>query len=460
MDGYLMAKKELLLSSAFILRGSRSYSIYVAQQRAIPHITDGLKVGQRIALWLLRNKQEKVKTVGLGGAMASEKLYVHGDVSATNAIGLLAAPYKNNVPLIEGIGAFGSRTKPVDGIGSPRYTDVKRSVAAQAFLYNDLDLVPLMDNYDGSNKQPVHFLPLVPTVLLNGVVGVAVGFSTDILPRPLDGLINATIGSLKNQKIKPIAPFYKNYDVDIKPLSSNQWEITGRVTIKDTSTMLVTELPPGMAVTAFKKRLIAMEDNDDIVNFLDGSSDKISIEIQMKRGALKGWTEQQAIAFLKLREKVTERLVVVDYDSSRIVQYDDAETLINDFAKWRLAWYERRYQKLHDDTSDELQYWKLLEVLFRNGFTKKLGTFVDRSEMEVNIRAIATKAKIQVMDHHVGKVVGLPTYRWTKDFEAEVGKKIAELSAELADFSDILAKPERRRDIYISELEALKKLKL
>lgn len=453
-----MAKKEV--STEYLLTGSREYSIYVAQQRAIPHVADGLKSGQRIALWLLRNKAEKIKTVGLGGAMASERLYVHGDVSANNAISLLAAPYKNNVPLIEGLGAFGSRTKPVDGIGAPRYTEVQRSKAAQAFLYNDLPLVPLMDNYDGSNKQPVHFLPLIPVVLLNGVVGVAVGFSTDILPRSLSDLISATQAALRGKKIKEPQPYYHNYDVTVSQLGPSQWEISGKVTIKDTSTMLVTELPPGLALEAFKKRLIQMEEKDQIVNFQDGSSDSISVEIQMKRGSIKGWTETKAIDFLKLKEKVSERIVVVDYDGNRIVQHDSAESLIKEFANWRLRWYEDRYKLLHSEASHELVYWQLLEALFAGGFTKKLGTFTDKSAMETEVVKIATTKKIMVDASHVDRVIGLPTYRWTKDFEAEVGRKIAELSTRIKEYNDILADPEKRRDIYFNELEELKKLKL
>lgn len=452
--------KTSVQSSDFILSTSREYSIYVAQQRAIPHVADGLKSGQRIALWLLRNKAEKIKTVGLGGAMASERLYVHGDVSANNAISLLAAPYKNNVPLIEGLGAFGSRTKPVDGIGAPRYTEVQRSKAAQAFLYNDLPLVPLTDNYDGSNKQPVHFLPLIPVVLLNGVVGVAVGFSTDILPRSLSDLISSTQAALKGKKIKEPQPYYHNYDVTVSQLGPSQWEISGKVTIKDTSTMLVTELPPGLALEAFKKRLIQMEEKDQIVNFQDGSSDSISVEIQMKRGSIKGWTEAKAIDFLKLKEKVSERIVVVDYDGNRIVQHDSAESLIKEFADWRLRWYEDRYKLLHHEASHELVYWQLLEALFAGGFTKKLGTFSDKSAMEAEVVKIAAAKKIQTDTSHVDRVIGLPTYRWTKDFEAEVGRKIAELSARIKEYDGILADPEKRRDIYFNELEELKKLKL
>src|ERR1700677_2470176 len=127
-------------TSTYIRDSSRSYSIYVCSNRAIPSVVDGLKHVQRIALWLMRDKADKVKTVALSGLCAFHKLYVHGDVSCNNAIGLLAAPYCNNVPLLSGHGAFGSRISPVEGIGAARYTSVSRSKAAQAFLYNDLDI--------------------------------------------------------------------------------------------------------------------------------------------------------------------------------------------------------------------------------------------------------------------------------------------------------------------------------
>lgn len=446
--------------SKFLLKGSREYSLYVAMMRAIPHVGDGLKTSQRIALWLLRNKAEKIKTVGLGGMMASEKLYVHGDTSANDAIGKLAAPYKNNVPLIEGLGAFGSRTKPVDGIGAARYTEVRRAKSAEAFLYNDLPIVPLTENYDGSTMMPVHFLPLIPVVLLNGVSGVAVGYSTDILPRALPDLIAATQAALAGKKFKEPVPHFERYGVKVKPLGPNQWEITGAVTVKDTSTLVISELPPGLSLEAFKKRLIQMEDDDKIVNFYDNSADAISIEIQMKRGTVKGWTEQKAIDFLKLKEKVTERLVVVDWAMDRIETYPDAVKLIQDFVEWRLRFYKQRYQKFHDDATHELIYWKLLRALFKAGFTKKLGTFANRAGVEAEVVSVATAAKLKTDDSHVDRAVSLPTYRWTKEFEAEVGERIKELEAKIKEYKAILADPAKRRAIYMDELDQLKKLKL
>ena len=78
-------------SSDFINRISREYALYVLDSRAIPSFTDGLKYVQRMALWVLRNRAEQVKTVALTGQMLMEELYVHGDKSCNDAISLLAA---------------------------------------------------------------------------------------------------------------------------------------------------------------------------------------------------------------------------------------------------------------------------------------------------------------------------------------------------------------------------------
>lgn len=439
---------------------SREYSLDVNDARAIPFIGDGLKHVQRVALWEMRNMQNKTKVISLVGALMESGRYVHGDASCGDAISLLAAPYRNNVKLFEGEGQFGSRVAPTEGIGSPRYVYVKRSKAAQAFLYNDIDIVPMEDNYDGSNQQPIHYLPLIPVVLLNGIAGIGVGYSTDILPHRFQDVVDATIAIAKGKSIKALVPFYERYDIKIAPTGlPNQWLLTGKLKIVDTSTIRITELPPELTLEKFRKRLIEMEDAEQIMRFVDRSSDTIVIDVTFKRGTLAGWSEKQAIDFFKLSERTTERIVVRDWNGDRIVQYDDSVSVITGFVKWRLAWYEKRYQKFNDDASYELQYWKLLRELFKAGFTKKLGTFADRAAIETDVKAVATKTKLKVDDLHIDRAVSLPTYRWTKSFEADVGAKIAELEAQIKDYLSILASPEKRRDIYIAELEALKKMK-
>ncbi len=469
--------------SDYLLKESREYAIYVCSTRAIPAVEDGLKVGQRVALWLLRNRADKIKTVALGGEMAASKLYVHGDVSANDAIGKLAAPFKNNVPLIEGLGQFGSRVAPVEGIGAPRYTEVRRAKASEAFLYSDLDLIPLVENYDGSNYQPAHFLPLIPTVLLNGITGVAVGWSTEILPRSLKSLIQATQDALEGKPIKGVEPFFSKYDVGVKSTGHNQWEFTGRLKILDTSTIQITELPPGEKIDSFRAKLIKMEDAGEIMNFTDRSTKTIDITVKFKRGMLgpqaarvetavidgkthktkiaarKAWTEADAIKFFKLHEKVTERIVVIDWGGNNIVTYPSAEKLIADFAVWRLGWYTKRFQKMLADSDYERNYWLALRALFKDQFTKRLGTFPDRTAVEADVTGVVTKAKLKLDTKQLDRVVNLPTYRWTKAFEAEVQKKIDELTADINEYKAILASPSRLKAVYSGELESLKKAK-
>ena len=111
------------------------------------------------------------------------------------------------MPLVEGHGQFGNRVAPdKDGIGAPRYTEVRRSKAADALLYTDMGLAPMEGNYDGSSEMPKHFLPLIPVALLNGVAGIAMGYSTDIQPHDLNDLIAATEDALRGRPLKPLVP--------------------------------------------------------------------------------------------------------------------------------------------------------------------------------------------------------------------------------------------------------------
>lgn len=444
-------------SSDYIKETSREYSIYVCETRAIPSVADGLKDAQRKALWLLRNRSDKIKTISHAGEMISSGLYVHGDASAAGAISMLAAPYVNNVPFLEGIGSFGSRVSPVDGIGAPRYTYVKKNEAVQKIMFNDLDIVPLEENYDGSAFEPKHFLPLIPTVLLNGVSGIAVGWSTEILPRSFKSLVDATLAVLKGNKIKNIEPFYERYDVGVKNVEGNIWEFTGKVSITDSSTLRVTELPPDLSLEKFKERLNVMEDEGKINTYTDRSTKVIDIIIKMPRGSVKGWTEEKAIDFLKLKQRKTERIVVIDWNGRSIKQYKSAEEVITAFAKWRLEWYLTRYQKKVADDEYELKYWKGVKACFDGKLPEYLLKMKDRQEV-IN-KIIDLTSKIDLDDSQVNKITNIPIYRWAKEEYEVVKKKIAELQARIKENKAIVACDETRKNIYISELEQLKKCK-
>lgn len=446
-------------SSDYIKSTSREYSIYVCESRAIPRVADGLKDAQRKALWLIRNKGEKIKTVSLAGEMISSGLYLHGDQSAAGSISMLAAPYVNNVPLLDGIGSFGTRVAPVEGIGAPRYTYVKRGKAAQELMFHDLEIVPLKENYDGSVKEPVHFLPLIPTVLLNGVSGIAVGWSTEILPRSFKSILDATIKVLDGQKIKRLIPSYERYDVGVNHIEDNSWLFTGRVHKIDSSTAKVTELPPDLTLEKFKERLNTFEDEGKISSYSDRSTKIIDITIKFSRGQIKTWSDSQLIDFLKLSQKKTERIVVIDWNGQSIRQYGTAEALLTDFVEWRLGWYEARYKKFLEKDEYELMFWKGMKACFQDQFPNRILAHKDKASVTADVTAVVEAAKLKLDASQVDRITGQPSHRWAKDAYADVLDKIKKLEASIKENKAILKDPERRKAIYREELEALRKAK-
>ena len=442
------------LSSEYILSTSRDYSIYVCENRAIPKVSDGLKTGQRYVLWLLRNKQKEIKTVSLGGEMISSGLYLHGDASANGTISLLAAPYTNNIPYIEGIGTFGTRVAPVEGIGAPRYTYVVKSNVTEKLIYPDLSIVPVKDNYDGSTKEPDTFLPILPVILLNGISGIAVGWSTVVLPRNIRDIINSTVAAIDGKKIKKLIPSYSFLDVDVEHLGGNSWVFIGKVELIDKSKLKIKELPPDLTLDKFKNRLVQMEEDGKIRDFIDRSTNKIDIEIKFKRGTIGDWTEDDAIKFFKLQTKKTERIVVIDWSGDAIRQYETAEELVKDFVDWRFGYYVLRYQKLYDDTSYSLKYWQGVKECFDKDLPSMLTNIKDKKSVEDKIEKITLKFKLD--EKLIDRIVNFPTYRWSKESYLQCKEKIKELRAAKKEYNILLKDHNKIWKIFREEVVNLR----
>lgn len=442
-------------SSDYILETSREYSIYVCTNRAIPSITDGLKDSQRKAMWIIRNKNEKIKVVSLAGEMISSNLYLAGDASASATISLLAAPFVNNVPLLTGIGQFGTRTAPQSGIGSPRYVYVKKSKMAEKILYQDMNLLPMKENYDGSAMEPVTFLPLIPLVLLNGISGIAVGWSTDILPRKLEDLKQAVIDVLSGKEIEEIPPHYSYLDVKTKKIegTDNSWEFSGKIELVDTSTLRITELPPGVDFEKFKDKLDQMEDNGTISSYEDNSTKTIDILVKFKRGTLKEYKEDEYLELLKLKTRATERIVVLDFTGKAIKQYSNSKDVIKDFVNWRFSFYVKRYEEKLKEYLNDLEFIRAL----RDCFEKQLPTVAlklkNKKAIEEKVKEYASSRKLT--DSQIDKIASMPIYRWTLEYYQNLLKEEQDLLKEIKYTENLLAKPQLIKEIYKKEVEAL-----
>ena len=133
-----------------------------------------------------------MKLFQLGGRVASEAFYHHGNTSLEGAMVTMSQKFKNSLPLLEGIGQFGSLRSP--SAGAPRYISAKLHPNFR-LIYKDFELLENRIE-EGQEIEPEYFLPIVPTIILNGSSGIAVGFATNILNRNPKTVIKACLALL------------------------------------------------------------------------------------------------------------------------------------------------------------------------------------------------------------------------------------------------------------------------
>lgn len=180
------------------------YAMSVIIGRALPDVRDGLKPVHRRILHSMNqthndwNKPYKKSARIVGDVMG--KYHPHGDSAIYDSIVRMAQPFSMRYMLVDGQGNFGS----VDG-DSPaamRYTEVRMSKIAHTLLQDiDKDTVDFIPNYDGSEMEPSVLPTQIPTLLVNGSSGIAVGMATNIPPHNLTETINGCVALIHNPEI-------------------------------------------------------------------------------------------------------------------------------------------------------------------------------------------------------------------------------------------------------------------
>jgi DNA gyrase subunit A len=180
------------------------YSMSVIVSRALPDVRDGLKPVHRRVLFamqdlgLLPNRPHK-KSARLVGEVLG-KYHPHGDSSVYEAMVRLAQSWSLRYPLVDGQGNFGS----VDGdpAAAMRYTETRLAQIAMTTLADiDKNTVDFRLNFDESLEEPIVLPSMLPTLLINGASGIAVGMATNIPPHNLTEIINALHAMIENPEI-------------------------------------------------------------------------------------------------------------------------------------------------------------------------------------------------------------------------------------------------------------------
>ncbi|KKW15603.1 MAG: gyrase subunit A protein, partial [Parcubacteria group bacterium GW2011_GWA2_50_10b] len=281
----------------------------------MPDVRDGLKPVHRRILYAMNeiglNASAKTRKSATVVGEVLGKYHPHGDVAVYDSMVKMAQDFSMRYPLVVGQGNFGS----IDG-DSPaamRYTEAKMSRLAGEMLKDiDKETVDFRPNYDGTHKEPSVLPAVVPNLLLNGTLGIAVGMATSIPPHNLTEVVDATIHLADNSDAttEDLLQFVKGPDFPTGGIIFNEKDIhhayaTGRGGIVVRGVADIVDLPAGrqgtsgfqIVITAIPYRvnkstliekiadLVREKKIEGVKGLRDESTKDIRVVIDLKQGS-------------------------------------------------------------------------------------------------------------------------------------------------------------------------------
>lgn len=443
MEEQFLHELESIPLSRIVKEEYRTYQIYTLMDRAIPYLQDGLKPGQRRILYTLYRNQSKglIKVSSATGLVLT--LHPHGPASVESAIVNMAQDYtfSNNYPLIDKKGYFGERMETAPAAG--RYIECKLGEIAQILLFDDMNQVDMVPNYDEKVMEPVCFLPKLPLMLLNGAEGIGTGFSSVIPSFNHKDLISSIIRHLETGKPKKLKPWVDNYIGDISVESSGKVIFPMCIEEKNGS-FFITELPKGFDAVKIYKHLSKFIDSGYLKDFIDSSvNNDINIELIFKRG-----TEvklQEVIETIGTVSSISPNYTLISENGVRI--FDQPEEIIAIFSEKRLEVVKRRYELLCEEYGNRIQQ------------NNEIIKFIKNKEYEVATKKKNRKEFVEYLEgqkyKYANYLADMPIYRMTKE---EVEKRkllIDEESKLLSKFQKIAKSPTLIKEELINELNEI-----
>ena len=339
--------------------------------RAIPSLIDGLKPVQRKILYTMCNETSlhrlsEIKVYQLCGNVAQFANYHHGEASLNGAIIKMAQSYpgSNNLPLIvNNSDGFGTRQENGNDCGQPRYISLKTKIPLARIIFPAVDDNVLEYKIEDNDRvEPYYYIPIIPMVLVNGAVGIGMGWSTIIPLHSISDIIEFVKGIINGEEDLPlIRTWYKDYDGDIA-IGSGCYIHTGKFEINASAGIVrVTEIPIDISISSFRDiivKVLMLEEGEGITVTTDSGTkttkfnktgyhiknfktfptrnvNHIDMELEFDKGDLTD--TEKVIKVLHLRSTIPTTNMVAFDANHKIKQYENIIDMI-------VEWYDVRYE--------------------------------------------------------------------------------------------------------------------
>lgn len=322
-------------------------------ERSIPCLVDGLKPGQRKVLFCCfkRNDKREVKVAQLAGSVAEMSAYHHGEISLMMTIVGLAQNFvgSNNLNLLQPQGQFGTRLHGGKDSASPRYIFTMLSPLAR-LLFPQVDDNLLKYNYDDNQRvEPEWYIPIIPTVLVNGADGIGTGWASKIPNYDIREIVNNIHRLLNGEEPQPMLPNYKGFRGTIDQVMDNQFLNSGEIAIIDSTTIEISELPVKTWTQAYKENVLEPMLNGTekvpplITDYKDYHTDTtVRFLVKMSPEKLQEAEAAGLHKVFKLQNTLTcNSMVLFDHVGS-LKKYESVQEILKDFFELRMKYYVLR----------------------------------------------------------------------------------------------------------------------
>ncbi len=460
------ARKEDVRIEEEIRRSYLDYAMSVIVGRALPDVRDGLKPVHRRILFAMRelkndyNKAYKKSARVVGDVIG--KYHPHGDAAVYDALVRMAQDFAMRYTLVDGQGNFGS----VDGdsAAAMRYTEVRMAKLASEFLADiEKQTVDFVDNYDGSLQEPAVLPTRVPSLLINGSSGIAVGMATNIPPHNLGEVCRGVVAliddpaiSTRNlQKIIPGPDFpTRGFIHGVEGIDSAYREGRGTVKIRaranievhprtKKNSIIVTELPYQVNKAKMLEKVAELVKDKRIEGITDirdeSDRDGMRVVFELRRDTVPQVVLNQLFKFTQMQASFGMNMLAIDKGRPKLMGIKEILELFIEHRRevvlrrtaFDLAKAEARAHileglKIALDNLDEV-----IELIRHspNPAEAKAG-LMDRFQL-------SDKQAQAILDMRLQRLTGLERDKILEEYR-EVIKEIARLKAILASDKEVL----------------------
>tara|TARA_A100001037_G_scaffold45808_2_gene37077 strand:+ start:21598 stop:24966 length:3369 start_codon:yes stop_codon:yes gene_type:complete len=343
--------------------------------RSIGSCIDGLKVSQRKILFscFKRKLYNEIRVAQLSGYVSEQASYHHGEMSLQGAIVGMAQNFvgSNNINLLQPNGQFGTRIMGGNDSASARYIHTQLNPLID-YIFPSADL-PLLDyiNDDGMMVEPKWYCPIIPMVLVNGMIGIGTGFSTTIPQfNPMD-CCNNIRRKMDGLPYLSMMPFYKGFTGRISKVveknNMTKFITKGKYKIEDDK-VIITELPIGKWTHDFKEYIESVIQKEDswILDYENHSTDtKVKFVVKVSDEVLFDNTYKTKDVIME-QFKLTSNKSISNLHlynkTGTIRKYDTIYQIIDEHYYTRMNMYSRRKEYQLNNLMKEIM---LLETKMR-----------------------------------------------------------------------------------------------